>query len=220
MAKTNSITQSGAAKTASKAMRAARPKSNTEKIEELKLGKFSKCEPLCFPEKKAKRGWQIVGAVALMLGAILGVFYLLMTDPIKGMMKSSPMSPGAYLANVDWYWKIAALAVAVAVVCCFTGSVMMFAKKKASVKIWYILIASVLVAVITVSFHRFRLYEQRLCYENYPNIIELGYSCPSVVGELSWIVVQDLMIFGVGILGLWLVHYKTRRCMKRSGSRH
>ncbi len=199
------------AKTLTKATRpVGRPpknKSMSQRLEDLKLGKFTDCDTLCLPEKEAKRGWQVLGGILLILLAIFGAGYLLLAPPLNYFWSDSVMSFGASLANEKFYWLVAALAMIVVVVTCLVSGVMLLGKKRVPVGAWYILIGAMVTVLICLSFHTFRRYEQRECYKNYPHIIDADYACPSVIGELSWIVAKDLLIFAAGVGAIYLVHH-------------
>lgn len=177
--------------------------------EELKLGKFEKSRPLHLPEKEVKRGWQIVGAVTLMLLTVLGVYasLLMMLDWVEG---DGVMAGAAIFAKTPIYWRMTGVMVLLATIECFVASVMMFAKRKVPVWLWYALVITVLAGVICVSFHKFERYEQRQCYNNYPGIIDFGYACPSVVGELSLITLFDIAVCVVASVVIGLVWHCTK----------
>lgn len=191
-------------------------KSFSQKLDELKLGKFADCEAMSLPEKEPKRGRQILGAIVLMASAILGVVFLILAPPFNYWLNPGPQSFSAFLSTTNFYWNLAALAVIVAVICAAAASLMLFGKKRVPAWLWYILVLAVLAGGICLSFHRFRLYEQRECYKNYPHIIDLDYACPSVVNELSLVVLKDLGLLLVAVAVFWLI----RRTAKRAGHRH
>ncbi len=194
------------------ARRPGRPRTKISEaaMDELKLGKFVECEHLRLPEKEVRRGWQITGAVSLMLMAMVGLYLLLMLVP-EQIFGDGVMSGAAVLSATPWYWLMMELMVLIATVCCVTASVMLLAKRRVPVGVWYVLVVAVVVGMVCASLHRFRLYEQRECYKNYPHIIDMDYACPSVEGELSWVVLKVLLICGLGEVALYLIY----RVMKR-----
>ncbi len=203
--------------------RPPRPRTNAQAIEEMKLGKFAECEPLHLPEKEIRRGWQIVGGVVLLLTALIGLYIILKTDPVQAWL--THQGEGNPLAYLPGYWLVMELMILLVTVGCVVGAVMMFMKKRVSKWLWYTLIAAAVTGIICASFHKFRNYEERLCYENYPGIYPedptKGSQCPSVVGDLSLIVLADLGVFAVGGLAIRVMmdynkgNGKSKRTKKR-----
>lgn len=187
-----------------------RLKNARDVTEELKLGKFEQCKPLHLPEKQVRRGWQIVGAVALMLVTILGVYILLLSDVGALIWGNGVMDGGSVMASTPEYALVMQGMVLLMTIGCFVASVMMFAKRKVPVWLWYALIVVVLIGLVSASFHRFRLYEQRECYNNYPGIVDLGYACPSVVNELGLVVLIDMAVGALAAVASWAVWRVTR----------
>ncbi len=184
----------------------ARATSLMQKVEELKLGKFAECDPLRLPEKGISRGWQIIGGVACALVAIIGIYTMLVTKILSifdGMG-----------AHASWYWLIMELMLLIIVISATTASVMLFLKKRVPVGVWYVLIGAIVIGLICASFHKLERYEARECYNNYPGIYpgeNKGSGCPSVVNELSGVVLLNLLFHSLGIVGLYLIYRVTRR---------
>lgn len=199
--------------------RPPKARSNLEKVDEVKLGKFAKQEPLRLPEKQIRRGWQIVWGLALALAAMVGVYLLILIVP-EQLAGNGVMSGPAIVASTGWYLLVAELMIVVATVGCIAASVMMFAKKRVPRGLWYVLIGAAVIGVICASFHKFRWYEERRCYENYPGIYpedpSKGSGCPSVVNQLSVIVMADLAVLLAGVVGMWLVCRAKRGRGKRA----
>lgn len=201
--------------------RPPKARTNLQKVEEVKLGKFAEKVPLRLPEKQIRRGWQITWGIALMLGAILGVYILILLVP-EQLMGDGVMSGPAIMMSEGWYWLIAEAMVLVATVGCLVASVMLFAKKRVPATLWYTLIGAVVVGVICASFRKYRWYEERLCYENYPGIYpgeDKGSGCPSVVNQLSVITLVDLAILAAGMIGVWMLSRVKRKRVKKLSRR-
>lgn len=184
----------------------ARATSLAQKVEELKLGKFAECDPLRLPEKGISRGWQIIGGVVCALVAIIGIYTMLATKILSifdGMG-----------VHMSWYWLIMELMLLIVVITTTTASVMLFLKKRVPVGVWYVLIGAIVIGLICASFHKLERYEARECYNNYPGIYpgeNKGSGCPSVVNELSGVVLLNLLFHSLGIVGLYLIYRITRR---------
>lgn len=202
-------------KTARPVGRPPRAKTVSQKLDDLKLGKFAECEPMCLPDKQVRRGWQILGAVILLLLALVGGYFMLMTEPLKYMTWApSVMSPMAVISSTPGYWLMVEVAVLILVVCAVVAAIVLLFGKNVPAIFWYLMIGAGLVALIFASFHRFRLYEQRQCYKNYPNIVEFDYACPSVVNELGAVVLMDILLFAAGMIAIILIH-KAFKCRLR-----
>ena len=184
----------------------ARATSLVQKVEELKLGKFAECDPLRLPEKGISRGWQIIGGVVCALLAIIGHYTMLATKILSifdGMG-----------VHMSWYWLIMELMLLVIVISATTASVMLFLKKRVPVGVWYVLIGAIVIGLICASFHKLERYEARECYNKYPGIYpgeNRGSGCPSVVNELSGVVLMNLLFHSLGIVGLYLIYRVARR---------
>lgn len=185
----------------------ARATSLAQKVEELKLGKFAECDPLRLPEKGISRGWQIIGGVACALVAIIGIYAMLATKILSifdGMG-----------VHASWYWLIMEFMLLIIVISATTASVMLFLKKRVPVGVWYVLIGAIVIGLICASFHKLERYEARECYNNYPGENK-GSGCPSVVNELSGVVLLNLLFHSLGIVGLYLIYRiaRRRKCYK------
>lgn len=206
-----------AEKTSRPVGRPPRARTNAQKIEELKLGKFADSEPLCLPEREVKRGWQIAGGVVLLVGAALGVWVLMMQAPFKHWFEPGMpvMSFWAEMAANETYVKIIIVGLMFAIVASMVAGVMMLMKKRVPLLIWGVLILAVTALLLGVSFRTFRGYEERLCYENYPGIYPedstRGSQCPSVMDGLVLVSLRNILIFEVGMGVLWLI-VRMRRC--------
>lgn len=201
--------------------RPPKARTNLQKVEEVKLGKFAAKAPLKLPERQIKRGWQITWGVALMLGAVIGVYLLLLTVP-EYIFGDGVMSGPAIISSNGWYMLVAEMMVLVVTIGSLAASIMMFAKKRVPMALWYVIIGALVIGLICASFRKFRWYEERLCYENYPGIYpgeDRGSGCPSVVGQLSVITLVDLAILAAGMVGVWMLSRKKNRRAKKLGRR-
>lgn len=198
--------------------RPPKARSNFEKVEEVRLGKFSEQKPLRLPEKQIRRGWQIAWAIVLIVMAMMGVCAILLTDPVAVLTWDNDGFAGGRIGSLGLYWMVMEVMILVATICCVVASVMMFAKKRVPAGLWYALIGAVAIGLICASFHKFNGYEERLCYENYPGE-DRGSGCPSVVGSLSMIVIVDLVVLLAGVIGMRLVGRKKRGRSKKVGRR-
>lgn len=189
-----------------------RPKTNAQKVEELKLGKFTERRPLRMPEKEVRRGWQIIGAVALMLAAMIGIYIILITEPVQTWLH--PDGFGDPLVRLPIYWLVLEAALVVFVVDCLISSVMLLVRKRVPALLWQILIVTVTISLLCASFHTFMHFEARKCYEDYPGIYpedpSKGSACPSVQNELILISLRNLLIYTIGIVAGMLVYRATK----------
>lgn len=202
-------------KTKTKEKTVARPpraKTTAQKLEELKLGKFTEREVLRLPAKEVRRGWQIVGAVALMLGAIVGVFAVFMLEPLRGLTwDQTGFSP---FGGLEIYEGVMVLCIALAALICAVASMMLFAGKRVPVFLWYVLVVTATLGLLCASFHTFKWFEARKCYENYPGIYpndpNKGSGCPSVEYDLIGISIRNLLIYTAGLVAFLLVRRMAR----------
>ncbi len=194
-----------------------RPKTNAQKVEELKLGKFTERRPLRMPEKEVRQGWRIIGAVALMLAAIIGIYIILITEPVQTWLH--PDGFGDPLFRLPIYWLVLEIALVIFVVDCLISSVMLLVKKRVPTLLWQILIVTATIGLLCASFHTFTHFEARKCYENYPGIYpedpSKGSACPSVRNELILISLRNLLIYTIGIVAGVLVYRATKRHARR-----
>lgn len=194
-------------RTNSDVRRTGRGLTNTQKVEELKLGKFDECEPLSLPKRQIRRGWQITWGIVLLLVALIGVYIVLMTDPVRVLIWDNDGIMGGRLGGLDLYQLVMVSAAIIATVCSFVAGMMLLFKKSVPAIIWYLFIIALTVGLLCVSFHTFTWFEARDCYENYPGIYPedptKGSGCPSVVNELILLSLRNLAIYTVGIIALY-----------------
>ncbi len=197
-----------------------RGRASLRTVEELKLGKFAVCEPLRLPEKEIRRGWQITGAVVLILVAIVGLYAMFMLDPIRVWTWDNDGFVGGRIEALMPYEWVLTLMLAVSVVMCVTAAAILLAKKKVPAELWYVLIGAVTVGLLCASFHAFKWFEERDCYENYPGVHpedpSKGSGCPSVEKDLIVISVRNLVIYTLGIVAFcWVRRKMARRARRR-----
>ncbi len=186
---------------------------SSSKVDELKLGKFDECVPMRLPESQVRRSWQVIGGIALLLIAAYCVFMMVTNTPF------------AYLAwgGVDLWreeqwpltiaWIVNNVCLVVFTILCLVTSILMFAKKRIAVGVWYAMIVLLVVGFISQSIG---------IYENYTTRECVTQTCPMVVGELSVVLLCNLVIMMVAILLLWLVccmnkhrHRSVKRVQRR-----
>lgn len=183
--------------------------SSSAKVDELKLGKFSACEPLRLPETRPRRSWQIIGAVALLLIAIFCIGCMIMQFPFAYLWhgEQNLWQPDAIPLTISWIVNNVALIIFT--VLCLTTSTLLFLKRHVPVLIWYLLIITLLIGFISQSIS---------IYQNY-TIYDCNVDpCPLVVGELSTILLCDLVIFMISLLLLCMV-YRTNHYHSPSAKR-
>lgn len=194
-------------RTNSDVRRTGRGLTNAQKVEELKLGKFDECEPLSLPKKQIRRGWQITWGIVLLLVALIGIYIVLMTDPVRVLIWDNDGIMSGRLGGLDFYWLVMVGAAIIATICSFMAGIMFLFKKSVPAIIWYFLIIALTVGLLCASFHTFTWFEARDCYENYPGIYPedptKGSGCPSVVNELILLSLRNLAIYTVGIIALY-----------------
>lgn len=183
------------------------------KVEELKLGKFAKCEPLRLPEKKVRRCWQIAGGIGFIVAALVLIITVFMIKPVR-TLTWQPDGFGPF-EGLSWYWLVMVGCMIVVALCGLIMGVLLLLSKRVPVFFWYLLIASATVGLLCASFNSFKWFEERRCYENYPGIFpddpHKGSGCPSVGNDLVYINLRNLAIYTVGLLGLFWAH----KIMKR-----
>ncbi len=172
---------------------------NTRKVEEIRLGKFNDCEPMRLPEVPPRRIWQIIGGVALLLMGIFCVATMVANFPFVYLWQDEieVWRPDQSALTISWIVNNVALVIFT--VLCVMSSILLFARRKVPVGIWYLLIVTLAVGFISQSVGIYTNYTRRDC-EIEP--------CSLVVGELSTILLCDLTILMLSLALLWMV-YKT-----------
>lgn len=172
---------------------------NTRKVEEIKLGKFNDCEPLRLPEVPPRRIWQVIGGVALLLIGIFCVATMIAQFPFAYLWQGEIDVWQPEQAPLTMSWIVNNVALVLFTVLCVVSSVLLFAKRKVPVLVWYLLIVTLTVGFISQSIGIYNNYTLRDCGVN---------ECPMVVGELSVVLLCDLVIMMISLALLWIV-YKT-----------
>lgn len=191
------------AKTVTKTKKASAKKSiktlSAKKVEEIKLGKFCDSEPMRLPEVVPSRVWQLIGGVALLLIGIFCVATMFVNFPFGYLWRGESNIWQADTMPLTVSWIVNNSALVIFTIFCIIGSILLFAKRRVPVMVWYILIVTLAVGFISQSVGIYTNYTTRECLEG---------SCPLVVGELSTILLCDLTIMMLGLVLLWMV-YKT-----------
>lgn len=172
---------------------------DTRKVEEVKLGKFSDCEPLRLPEVPPRRIWQLVGGAALLLIGVFCVATMIADFPFAYLWRSDFDVWQSDQTPLTVSWIVNNVALVLFTVLCVMSSVLLFARRKVPVVVWYLLIITLAVGFISQSVG---------IYANYTSVNCDLQSCPLVVGELSVILLCDLTILMLSLVVLWMV-YKT-----------
>lgn len=203
MPKTKSTTKT---KSAANRPKSANSKLTSSKVDELKLGKFSDCEPLRLPEFRPRRSWQIIGAVALLLITIFCVGSMIMKFPFAYLWhgEQNLWQPDTIPLTVSWI--INNVALVIFTILCLSSSIILFLRRRVPTLIWYLLIVTLLISFISQSIS---------IYQNY-TLYDCGDDpCPLVVGELGTILLCNLVIFMISLILLCMVyrtnHYRMRR---------
>lgn len=190
-------------KTSDKTKRAAAKKSaktiSAKKVEEIKLGKFCDSEPMRLPEVTPSRVWQLIGGIALLLIGIFCVATMFVNFPFSYLWQGESNLWQADTMPLTISWIVNNLALVIFTIFCVIGSILLFAKQRVPVMIWYVLIVTLVVGFISQSVGIYTNYTTRECLEE---------SCPLVVGELGTVLLCDLTIFMLGLVLIWMV-YKT-----------
>lgn len=200
--------------------RPPRAKTTSQKIEELKLGKFAEHKPMRLPEKETDRSQQLIGAAALMLMALAGVSFILKTEPLVFLFQGNdPMSFGAQMANVPWYWMLAEVMALVATICCIVAGAILLAKRRVPVMLWYILVIVMTVGLLCVSFHSFKWFEELNCAKRVRADGSSGGTCGGVEDKLIVLTLRNLMLYTAGLVaffGVWkFARHKSGRKTRR-----
>lgn len=198
MAKTTTKSKKPKSATKKSEQRAARSL-NTRKVEDVKLGKFQSCEPLRLPFVPPRRIWQLIGGVALLLMAIFCVATMLTNFPFAYLWQSEANIWQPDQSPLTLSWIVNNVALILFTVMCIMASILLFARRKVPVMVWYLLILTLAVGFISQSISIYSNYTRRDC------AVE---ACPLVVGELSTILLCDLTIFMLSLVILWMI-YKT-----------
>lgn len=172
---------------------------NARKVEEIKLGKFKDCEPLRLPEVPPRRIWQVLGGVALLLIGVFCVATMVMQFPFAYLWQEEIDAWQPEQAPLTMSWIVNNVALVLFTILCVMASIVLFARRRVPVAVWYLLIVMLTVGFISQSIGIYNNYTLRDCREN---------ACPMVVGELSIVLICDLVIFMLGLVLLWMV-YKT-----------
>lgn len=172
---------------------------NTRKVEEVKLGKFSDCEPLRLPEVPPRRIWQIIGGAALLLIGIFCVATMVADFPFAYLWRSDVEAWQPDQSPLTISWIVNNVALVLFTILCVMSSILLFAKRRVPVGVWYLLIVTLAVGFISQSVGIYANYTNRDCEME---------ACPLVVGELSTVLLCDLTIFMLSLVVLWMV-YKT-----------
>ncbi len=167
------------------------------KVEEVKLGKFRDCEPMRLPEVPPRRIWQVVGGIALALMGIFCVATMCFEFPFAYLWQSETNVWQPDLTPLTLSWIVNNVALIVFTIGCFVGSALLFMKKKVPVGVWYVLIVALAVGFISQSVG---------IYSNYTLMECETESCPLVVGELSTILLCDLVILMISWILLWMIY--------------
>lgn len=182
--------------------------SEARKVEELKLGKFVKCEPLRLPEKKVRRGWQIAGGIGMILVALALTFVVFLLKPVR-TLTWQPDGFGAF-EGLPVYWLVMIGCMILAAADCLLIGILLLFGRRISTILWYGLIILATVGLLCLSFNSFEWFEERLCYENYPGIFPddpaKGSGCPGVESDLIIISIRNMVIYTVGLVAILLVH--------------
>lgn len=180
--------------------------SEASKVEELKLGKFADSVPMRLPESQTRRSWQVIGGVALLLIGGFCLISMVLQVPFAYLWQSEVDIWQAEMTPLTVSWIVNNVALVIFTILCLFASILLFAKKRVVVGMWYGLIVALVVGFISQSIG---------IYQNY-TLVECGEGgCPIVVGELSMVLLCDLTILMLSILLLWMVY-----CMNRRKYRH
>lgn len=196
-----------AAKTKRKTTQAAQTRrmSGVSKVEELKLGKFQDSEPMRLPETQTRRSWQIIGGIALLLIGGFCLVSMVLQVPFAYLWNSEVDIWQAEMTPLTVSWIVNNVALVIFTIVCLLTSMMLFARKRIPVGMWYGLIVALVVGFISQSIG---------IYQNY-TLRECAGECPMVVGDLSMVLLCDLTILMLSILLVWMVY-----CMNRRKYRH
>lgn len=186
----------------SEAMRRNVGRTTSSKVDELKLGKFDECDPMRLPESQVRRSWQVIGGVALLLIAGFCLVSMVTQMPFAYLWQTETDIWQAELTPLTISWIVNNIALVIFTVLCLVTSVLLFMRKRVAVGVWYTLIVTLVVGFISQSVGIYQNYTLRECVEE---------TCPMVVGELSVVLLCDLVIMMVAILLLWMVFCMNRR---------
>ena len=168
----------------------------SSKVDELKLGKFEQQAPMKLSEARARRTWQVIGGVALLLIAGFCLVSMVMQVPFAYLWQTETDIWQTELTPLTISWIVNNIALVIFTVLCLVTSILLFARKRVAVGVWYVLIVLLVVGFVSQSVGIYQNYTLRDCVEA---------TCPMVVGELSVVLLCDLVIMMVAVLLLWLI---------------
>lgn len=119
---------------------------SSQKVDELKLGKFLDFEPLRLPEKELRRGWQIFWAIVLMA---IAVYFLICIVVMAPRLLETDFDWWLSLwANMqNWPYVFAEVILLVAMflipILCFVIGGLLLARQHIMAALWYTLIMTV-----------------------------------------------------------------------------
>lgn len=176
-------------------------RSASSKVDELKLGKFEKQAPLRLPEARARRVWQVIGGVALMMIAGFCLVSMVLQVPFAYLWQTETDIWQTELTPLTISWIVNNVTLVVFTVLCLVTSVLLFARRHVPAGVWYLLIILLVVGFVSQSVGIYQNYTLRDCVEA---------TCPMVVGELSVVLLCDLVIMMVAVILLWLIYCLTK----------
>ena len=186
--KINKVVQKKVAKTIS-----------AKKVEEIKLGKFCDTEPMRLPEMTPSRVWQLIGGGALVLIVAFCIATMFVNFPFSYLWQGGSDIWQTDMMPLTISWIVNNAALVIFTIFCVLTSILLFARRRVPVAIWYILIIMLTIGFISQSVGIYTNYTTREC---------LDENCPLVVGELGTVLLCDLTIFMLGLVLLWMI-YKT-----------
>lgn len=197
-----SAAKSSKAKVVKSPVRKGAGRTTSSKVDELKLGKFDECNPMRLPESQARRSWQIIGGVALLLIAGFCLVSMVMQVPFAYLWQTETDIWQAELTPLTISWIVNNIALVIFTVVCLVVSILLFAGKRVARGAWYVMILTLMIGFISQSVGIYQNYTLRDCVEE---------TCPMVVGELSMVLLCDLVIMMVSVILLWLVYCLNKR---------
>lgn len=205
--KSSTKTKTTSSKRTAPTPKASKAKLSTSKVDELKLGKFSACEPFRLPEFQPRRSWQIIGAVALLLISIFCVCSMIMKFPFAYLWHEDQglWQPDAVPLTISWI--INNVALVIFTILCLCSSIILFLRRRVPVLVWYLLIITLLTGFVSQSISIYQNYTIYSC-ETAP--------CPLVVGELGTILLCNLVILMISLILICMVyrtnHHRPHHC--------
>lgn len=180
-----------------KTSKSKKAKTASAKVDELKLGKFSDCEPLRLPETKPRRSWQIIGAIALLIIAVFCIGCMVMEFPFAYLWHGEQDLWQSDTLPLTISWIVNNVMLVIFTILCLVSCIILFTKHRVPAPIWYLLIFTLFVGFISQSIGIYQNYTIYNC--------EID-PCPLVVGELSTVLLCDLVIFMISLILICMIY--------------